>query len=134
MNLIDKTQELQDACKILKKQKVIAIDCEFIREKTFFPIPCLIQVGYEDGAFLIDPLAENMDFGDFFALLQNKKVLKVFHSGRQDIEILYNLSGAVPTPVFDTQIARRPAVWANVSVMKIWLEPTAGWIWINPAV
>ncbi len=105
MNLIDKTQELQDACKILKKQKVIAIDCEFIREKTFFPIPCLIQVGYEDGAFLIDPLAENMDFGDFFALLQNKKVLKVFHSGRQDIEILYNLSGAVPTPVFDTQIA-----------------------------
>lgn len=80
MNLIDKTQELQDACKILKKQKVIAIDCEFIREKTFFPIPCLIQVGYEDGAFLIDPLAENMDFGDFFALLQNKKVLKVFHS------------------------------------------------------
>lgn len=83
MNLIDKTQELQDACKILKKQKVIAIDCEFIREKTFFPIPCLIQVGYEGGAFLIDPLAKDMDFGDFFALLQNKKVLKVFHSGRR---------------------------------------------------
>lgn len=105
MNLIDTTKELQNACKILKKQKIIAIDCEFIREKTYFPIPCLIQVGYEDGAFLIDPLAKEMDFADFFALLQNKKILKVFHSGRQDIEILYNLSGKIPVPVFDTQIA-----------------------------
>lgn len=105
MNLIDTTEELQKACKILKKQKLIAIDCEFIREKTYYPVPCLIQVGYEDGAFLFDPLAKKMDFKDFFALLQNKKILKIFHSGRQDIEILYNLSKEIPTPVFDTQIA-----------------------------
>lgn len=105
MNLIDNTQDLENACKILKKQKVIAIDCEFLREKTYYPIPCLIQVGYEDGAFLFDPLAKKMDFSSFFKLLQNKKVLKVFHSGRQDIEILYNLSGEIPSPVFDTQIA-----------------------------
>lgn len=105
MNLIDNTKELQNACKVLKKQKIIAIDCEFIREKTYYPIPCLIQVGYEGGAYLIDPLAKEMDYESFFAVLQNKKILKVFHSGRQDIEILYNLSGFVPTPVFDTQIA-----------------------------
>ncbi len=105
MNLIDNTKELQNACKTLKKQKIIAIDCEFIREKTYYPIPCLIQVGYENGAYLIDPLAKEMDYESFFAILQNKKILKVFHSGRQDIEILYNLSGKVPTPVFDTQIA-----------------------------
>lgn len=105
MQLIETTQQLQNACEILNKQKVIAIDCEFLREKTYYPIPCLIQVGYEKEAFLIDPLAKDMDFIPFFAVLQNKKVLKVFHSGRQDIEILYNLSHEIPTPVFDTQIA-----------------------------
>jgi len=105
MKLIDTTKDLEKACKILKKQKVIAIDCEFIREKTYYPIPCLIQVGYETEAMLIDPLAKEMDMSAFFDILQNKKILKVFHSGRQDIEILYNLSGQVPNSVFDTQIA-----------------------------
>ena len=105
MNLIDTTEKLAKACKILKKQKVIAIDCEFIREKTYYPIPCLIQIGYENSAYLLDPLAKEMDMSDFFAILQNKKILKVFHSGRQDIEILYNLSGQIPENIFDTQIA-----------------------------
>jgi len=105
MQLIDTTEELNKACKILAKQKVIAIDCEFIREKTYYPIPCLIQVGYEGGAMLIDPQAENLDFTAFFVLLQNKNIIKVFHAGRQDIEILYNLSGEIPEPVYDTQIA-----------------------------
>ncbi len=105
MNLIDNTGDLKAACKILKKQKVIAIDCEFIREKTFYPIPCLIQVGYDEGAFIIDAQAKDMDLAEFFALMQNKKILKVFHSGRQDIEIIYNLSGSLPVSVFDTQIA-----------------------------
>lgn len=105
MTLINETKELEKACKILKKEKKIAIDCEFIREKTYYPIPCLIQVGYKDGAFLLDPLAKEMDMSAFFAILKNKKILKIFHSGRQDIEILYNLSGFVPESVFDTQIA-----------------------------
>lgn len=105
MKLIDTTKELEKSCKVLKKQKVIAIDCEFIREKTYYPIPCLIQVGYEKQAMLIDPMAKEMDMTAFFDILQNKKILKVFHSGRQDIEILYNLSGHVPVSVFDTQIA-----------------------------
>ena len=78
MNLIDNTKELEDACKILKKQKVIAIDCEFLREKTYYPIPCLIQVGYDEGAFLLDPLAKEMDFTPFFELMQNKKSSESF--------------------------------------------------------
>ncbi|MBR5599643.1 MAG: ribonuclease D [Alphaproteobacteria bacterium] len=105
MTLIDTTKQLEKACKILKKQKTIAIDCEFIREKTYYPIPCLIQIGYEGGSFLIDPLANDIDFSSFAKLMQDKKILKVFHSGRQDIEIIYNLTGIVPNPVFDTQIA-----------------------------
>lgn len=105
MNLINTTKDLEEAYNILKKQKTIAIDCEFIREKTYYPIPCLIQIGYENGAFLIDPLAKDMDFSVFTKLMQNKKILKVFHSGRQDIEIIYNLTSSIPIPVFDTQIA-----------------------------
>ena len=105
MKLIDTTKELNEACKILKKQKLIAIDCEFIREKTYFPIPCLIQVGYEQEAILIDPLASDMDFSAFTKIMENKKILKIFHSGRQDIEIIYNLMNVIPNPVFDTQIA-----------------------------
>ena len=85
MNLINTTKDLEEAYNILKKQKTIAIDCEFIREKTYYPIPCLIQIGYENGAFLIDPLAKDKDFSVFTKLMQNKKILKVFHSGRQDI-------------------------------------------------
>ena len=105
MNLIENTKDLEKACKILSKQKVIAIDCEFIREKTYYPIPCLIQVGYENDTFLIDPISPDLDFKSFFSIMRNKKIIKVFHSGRQDIEILYNLSGEVPVCVFDTQIA-----------------------------
>lgn len=105
MKLIDTTKELNEACNILKKQNVIALDCEFIREKTYYSIPCLIQVGYTEGAFLLDPLAKEMDMSAFFEILQNEHITKVFHSGRQDIEILYNLSKSLPSNVFDTQIA-----------------------------
>lgn len=105
MKLIDTTKELELACKILKKQNLIAIDCEFIREKSYFPLPCLIQVGYENEAVLIDPLSEDLDFSSFAKIMKNKKILKIFHSGRQDIEIIYNLMKVIPEPVFDTQIA-----------------------------
>ncbi|MBO5039107.1 MAG: ribonuclease D [Alphaproteobacteria bacterium] len=105
MNLIDTTKELKSVCEILQTQTHIAIDSEFIREKTYYPIPCLIQVACQKGAFLIDPLAEDLDLSPFFAVLQNENILKIFHSGRQDLEILYNLSGSVPVSVFDTQIA-----------------------------
>ncbi len=105
MRIVETTEELDILCKELNKQKFITVDTEFVREKTYFPLVCLIQVGWTDDAAIIDPMAKDIDLGSFLKVLSNKKVLKVFHSGRQDIEIFYNMSGKVPTPVFDTQIA-----------------------------
>ena len=103
--LISTTAELQNLCQSLTAQKFITVDSEFVREKSYFPKLCLIQVAWQDGAAIIDPLAPNMDLSCFLEVLQNPDVLKIFHSGRQDIEIFYQLSGKIPHPVFDTQIA-----------------------------
>ena len=105
MRIVEKTEDLIALCKELNEQKFITVDTEFVREKTYFPKVCLIQVGWIDDAAIIDPLVKDIDLSSFFDVLQNKNVLKVFHSGRQDIEIFYNLSGKIPFPVFDTQIA-----------------------------
>ena len=109
MKIVETTEALKSLCEELNKQKYITVDTEFVREKTYFPMLCLIQVGWTDDAAIIDPLAKDIDLNAFFEVLQNKDVLKVFHSGRQDIEIFYNLSGKIPTPVFDTQIAAMAA-------------------------
>ena len=105
MLFIEDTPSLQKLCKTLSKEAFLAIDTEFVREKTYYPKLCLIQVGYSTDAAIIDPLAPNIDLKPFLKLLNNKKILKIFHSGRQDIEIFYHLTGKTPKPVFDTQIA-----------------------------
>ena len=105
MRIVENTEDLKALCKELNKQKFITVDTEFVREKTYFSEVCLIQVGWIDDAAIIDPLAQDMDLEPFSEVLSNKKVLKVFHSGRQDIEIFYNLFAKIPNPVFDTQIA-----------------------------
>jgi ribonuclease D len=104
MNLIDTTEKLTDFCNILQKQPFITVDSEFIREHSYYPQLCLLQVGYDGGAAIIDPLS-SVDLTAFFAILQNPQIVKVFHAGRQDIEIFYNLTGKIPQNVFDTQIA-----------------------------
>ena len=105
MLFIEDTPSLKKLCKTLSKEPFLAIDTEFVREKTYYPKLCLIQIGYSSDAAIIDPLAPNIDLEPFLKLLSNKKILKVFHSGRQDIEIFYHLTGKTPKPVFDTQIA-----------------------------
>ena len=105
MRLIDTTESLKKLCDELESQKFITLDTEFVREKTYFPKLCLIQVGYKDDAAIIDPLAEDIDLTSFFEILTNEKILKVVHSGRQDVEIFYHLTGKTPKPLFDTQIA-----------------------------
>ena len=105
MRIVETTEELNVLCQDLNKQKFITVDTEFVREKTYFPDLCLIQVGWTDDAAIIDPLAKELDLSSFFEVLTNQNVLKIFHSGRQDIEIFYNLSGKLPSPIFDTQIA-----------------------------
>ena len=105
MLFIEDTSSLKKLCKTLSKEPFLAIDTEFVREKTYYPKLCLIQVGYTSDAAIIDPLAKDIDLKPFLKLLSNKNILKIFHSGRQDIEIFYHLTGKTPKPVFDTQIA-----------------------------
>lgn len=105
MQLIYTTQELNNLCSRLMDKNFVAVDLEFVREKTYYPVLCLIQVASTDEAAIIDPLAPDMNFDAFFKLMENPNVTKVFHSCRQDVEILYNMSGKVPSPLFDTQIA-----------------------------
>ena len=104
MRLIDTNQALTDFCQELTNEPFIAVDLEFLREKTYYAKLCLIQVASPNHAAIIDPLAE-IDLSAFFALMKNPNITKVFHSGRQDIEIIYNQSGFIPEPLFDTQIA-----------------------------
>jgi len=105
MLLIDKTDSLSNFCKSIENEEFITVDLEFFREKTYYAQICLIQIGSKNGTAIVDPLAKNLDMSSFWEIMQNKKIVKVFHSGRQDIEILYNLSGNIPTSIFDTQIA-----------------------------
>ena len=104
MLLIDTDEKLKEFCNCLEKQPFITVDSEFIREHCYYPKLCLMQVGYDGDAAIIDPLA-HVDLTPFFDILQNPAIVKVFHSGRQDIEIFYNLTGKTPKNVFDTQIA-----------------------------
>ena len=105
MKLISDTPNLTEFCHNLRNHDFMTVDLEFLREKTYYAKLCLIQVGTIDDAAIIDPLAENLDLSPFLELMQDDTITKVFHSGRQDIEILYKLSGALPHPIFDTQIA-----------------------------
>ena len=105
MNLIDTTEKLAQFCDILKTQPFITVDSEFIRERTYYPKLCLLQLGYDGDAAIVDPLAKGLDLSPFFTVLDNPNIVKVFHAGRQDIEIFYNLTGKIPANVFDTQIA-----------------------------
>jgi ribonuclease D len=105
MSLIADTTSLAAFCQRLKDTPYITVDTEFMREKTYWPLLCLVQVAGPDEAHAIDPMAPDMDLSPLFELMANPKVLKVFHAARQDLEIFHHLSGSVPTPLFDTQVA-----------------------------
>src|SRR3954464_3361144 len=104
MTTITTTAELAAFCNELKGQPFIAVDTEFMRETTYWPKLCLIQVASPDIEACIDPLAEDMDLEPLLEVLRDPSVLKVFHAARQDVEIFNNLN-AMPTPLFDTQVA-----------------------------
>ena len=105
MKLIENTSELISFCQELNRKPFIAVDLEFLREKSYYAKLCLIQVAAPDTAAIIDPLAPGIELEAFFAVLHNPEVVKVFHSGRQDIEIIYHQAGFIPEPLFDTQTA-----------------------------
>lgn len=105
-DLITTTDALADLCERLAKSEFVAVDTEFMRENTYWPELCLVQIANEKEAAAIDPLADGIDLGPLLSLLtDNEDVLKVFHAGGQDVEIIVNLTGKTPHPIFDTQIA-----------------------------
>ena len=105
MDLITDTKALLALCKALAQETFVTVDTEFMRETTYWPDLCLIQIAGAEINGLIDPMAEGIDLKPFFDLMNNVKVLKVFHAARQDVEIMVHLAGTVPHPIFDTQIA-----------------------------
>ncbi len=105
MEIITKTSELEAACLDLAKADFITIDTEFLREKTFWPKLCLIQLASPDRALIVDPLAKGIDLSSFFTLMADESVLKVFHAARQDLEIVFHLGDLIPKPIFDSQVA-----------------------------
>ena len=118
--IITKTSDLQALCDRLSKHPFITVDTEFIREKTYYPQVCLIQLASEKEAACVDPLATELDLSPLFKLFQNKKVIKVFHACRQDIEIFYHLSHQIPVPVFDTQVGAMVCGYGdNVSYQQL---------------
>jgi ribonuclease D len=106
MTLITDTEALASFCDRQKSAAFVAVDTEFMRERTYWPILCLAQVAGPDEAVAIDSLAPGLDLTPLLDLMEDAAVIKVFHAGRQDLEIFFQLSGGkVPHPVFDTQIA-----------------------------
>jgi len=105
MQMITTTADLAKACSNLATAEYVTVDTEFIRETTFWPELCLIQMASDDLAVLVDPLASGIDLAPFFELMADERVVKVFHAARQDLEIVYKLGGILPKPLFDTQVA-----------------------------
>jgi ribonuclease D len=105
VSLITTTKELAAACQRLARHPFVAVDTEFLRETTFWPILCVVQIASDDEALAIDALAEGIDLQPLLRLMANEDVVKVFHAARQDLEIFWKLAGVLPTPLFDTQVA-----------------------------
>ncbi len=100
------TDALDAFCRSLAGERFVTVDTEFIRENTYYPKLCLVQLaGSGDRVAAVDPLAEGIDLAPLFDLMAAPSILKVFHSARQDVEIFVNLAGAPPAPLFDTQVA-----------------------------
>lgn len=104
--LIEDSATLANLCARLAESPFVAVDTEFMRENSYWPELCLIQIADANEAAAIDPKASGIDLTPLLDLLvNNEEVLKVFHAGAQDIEIVYNLTGKTPHPLFDTQVA-----------------------------
>ena len=105
VSLITTTEELEAACLRMARHPFVAVDTEFLRETTFWPVLCVVQLASDDEALAIDALAEGLDLQPLLRLMADEGVVKVFHAARQDLEIFWKLGGVLPTPLFDTQVA-----------------------------
>ena len=102
---ISSSDALAKFCEIQKKSDYITVDTEFLRDQTYWPQLCLVQIAGSDQAATIDTLATDIDLAPLYDLMADRALLKVFHAGRQDIEIFFHRTGSIPEPLFDTQVA-----------------------------
>src|SRR5215472_10310121 len=105
MRIVETNEALAAFVQELSTAPYLALDTEFLRDQTYYPRLCLIQVAAPQAEGIIDPLARGLDLAPFFALLKRPDIVKVFHAARQDIEIFYLQAGVIPDPLFDTQVA-----------------------------
>ena len=109
MNIIKTTSELSKFCTYASKFDYLTVDTEFLRERTYYPKLCLIQLAIpsdqEANAVLVDPLDNQLDLSPLYELFLNTNVVKVFHAARQDLEIFFHDKNIIPKPLFDTQLA-----------------------------
>lgn len=105
MSLITTTDELAQVCARFALHPFVTVDTEFLRETTFWPKVCVIQIASDEEAVAVDAIADGLDLSPFFELMANASVVKVFHAARQDLEIIWNLAKLIPAPLFDTQVA-----------------------------
>ena len=103
--LITDSDDVNDFCHRAAEAKFVAVDTEFVREKTYWPILCLVQIATPNDAVAIDPLIKGIDLRPLYELMTDTSVMKVFHSASQDLQIMFNVIGEIVNPVFDTQIA-----------------------------
>ena len=109
MKIITTTEELAEYCTYAAEFDYVTVDTEFLRERTYYSMLCLVQLAVsgdgENDAVLVDPLAEGLSLDPLYELFKNEAVVKVFHAARQDLEIFQNDAGVLPSPLFDTQVA-----------------------------
>lgn len=105
MTLITTSAALAETCKSLARADYLTVDTEFMRESTFWPQLCLVQIAGPDDAVAVDPLADGIDLTPLLELLMDTSIIKVMHAARQDMEIFFHLTGDLPRPLFDTQVA-----------------------------
>jgi ribonuclease D len=105
MRPIATTSELAEACARFSRHPFVAVDTEFIREHTFWPKLCLIQMGSPEEELIVDPLSDGLELAPFYQLMADERVTKVFHAARQDLEIVWTQARLIPHPIFDTQVA-----------------------------
>src|SRR5712692_3929908 len=126
MELITDTDALARFCARQEGAEFVTVDTEFMRERTYWPILCVVQVAGPDEAVAIDALAPGIELAPLLALMADAKILKVFHAARQDLEIFFQLSGQVPHPICDTQIAAMVCGFGDAASYETLVKRLAG--------
>ena len=106
MEIVQDNKSYESACKLIKKQKIVYLDTEFLRDKTYWPLLCILQIRTARKTFIFDFLEkDNFDLSKLKEIFENKNILKVIHSCKQDLEVIFLNFDSIIFPVFDTQIA-----------------------------